>query len=297
VKDTVSPKQVAQAIDVSESSVKRWCDEGKIQSFRTGGGHRRIQINGVMAFLRESGRQIIHPEIFDLPPAATGNPTADLEKERDRLIDALCRGDESVCVEIVLNLYIAGHPVSAICDNVLATAFKEIRKKYGKCMTTAYKERRSCEVCVRIFHEMRRSFPEPPPEAPIAIGGTLEGDMNALDSSMSELVLRDIGFRANSFGSDIPISAMQQAMCDSRPVILWITVSHIRDEDVFFKAFNQLSEQAEKNEVALVVSGSALKNEVRKRMRYDRLCDSFEHLETFAERLLRRSSDSFDMDS
>jgi len=40
--DHYSPKQVAQRLGVSESSVKRWLDQGVVPVLRTAGGHRRI---------------------------------------------------------------------------------------------------------------------------------------------------------------------------------------------------------------------------------------------------------------
>ena len=67
----VTPKQVARAIQVSESSVKRWCDKGVIPTQKTAGGHRRIQLAGLVRFLRESGQVLARPEVIGLP-ATTG---------------------------------------------------------------------------------------------------------------------------------------------------------------------------------------------------------------------------------
>jgi len=37
----LSPRELAEALGVSESSLKRWVDAGKIAASRTEGGHRR----------------------------------------------------------------------------------------------------------------------------------------------------------------------------------------------------------------------------------------------------------------
>ena len=50
----LSPKQVARALGVSESSLKRWCDKGLIPTERTAGGHRRLPLAGVLDFLVRS---------------------------------------------------------------------------------------------------------------------------------------------------------------------------------------------------------------------------------------------------
>ncbi|REJ93532.1 MAG: helix-turn-helix domain-containing protein [Planctomycetota bacterium] len=48
--DLLTPKQVARAISVSESSIKRWCDRGAIATQYTPGGHRRIPLSGLLEF-------------------------------------------------------------------------------------------------------------------------------------------------------------------------------------------------------------------------------------------------------
>ena len=84
----VSPKQVARAIGVSESSLKRWCDRGLIKTVKTAGGHRKMEIGEVLAFIRENDHALVAPELLGLPPvsqlAALG-----LVRGKDRLVRAL----------------------------------------------------------------------------------------------------------------------------------------------------------------------------------------------------------------
>ena len=285
MKDLVTPRQVAQAIDVSESSLKRWCDQGLLPVVRTAGGHRRLPVNGVLSFLRSSGYQLIHPEMLGLPPATQGGRERKLQAERTRLIEALIAGNESVCVEIVLNLYLAGLSMSTICDELLASAYDEIGEKWGCGEVAVYQERRSCELCHRVMHEVRRALPELPPSAPIAVGGTLDGDPYTLASSMVELVLRDNGWRSCSLGNMLPFLSLRQALCDMRPRLFWMSVSVIRDQTSFLAEFARLWEIAQQNDVAVVVGGKALNDDVRRELQYSCYCDTFRHLESFARQL------------
>lgn len=286
MKDLVTPRQVAQAIDVSESSLKRWCDQGLIPTVRTAGGHRRMPVNGVLTFLRNSGYQLINPEILGLPPATQGGRERKLHGERERLREALVQGDEHICVEIVLNLYLAGHAMSTICDEVLASVFEEIGSQCCCGQLSVYQERRSCELCYRVMHEVRRGLPEIPPEAPVAIGGTIENDPSTLASSMVELVLRENGWRACSLGSMLPFLSLRQALCDMRPKLCWLTFSMIPDVEQFLYEFARVSQLATENQIALVVSGPALTEEIRRRMQYSCFCDTFAHLEAFARQIV-----------
>ena len=59
MRDLLTPKQVARAIDVSESSIKRWCDKGVIPTQYTAGGHRRITMADTLEFLRTGKYQLV----------------------------------------------------------------------------------------------------------------------------------------------------------------------------------------------------------------------------------------------
>lgn len=285
MKDLVSPRQVAQAIDVSESSLKRWCDQGLIPTVRTAGGHRRLPVNGVLTFLRNSGYRLLHPELLGLPPATQGGRQRKLEGERTRLLQALIEGNEEVSVEVVLNLYLAGLSMSTICDELLASTFHEIGEQWGCGDVAVYQERRSCELCHRVMHEVRRALPEISPAAPIAVGGTIDGDPYTLASSMAELVLREIGWRGCSLGNMLPFLSLRQALCDMRPRLFWLSVSSIRDLEVFLAEFSRLWDVAQENGVAVVVGGRGLTEDIRRRMQYSCFCDTFRHLESFARQL------------
>ena len=71
MKSLLSPRDLADAIGVSESSLKRWADAGKIQVSRTDGGHRRIPLAEAVRFIRATGAQVVRPDILGIN-CATG---------------------------------------------------------------------------------------------------------------------------------------------------------------------------------------------------------------------------------
>ncbi len=286
---TVSPKQVARAIGVSESSLKRWCDQGLIEVQRTAGGHRRIPVSAVVQFLRSGDYSLAHPEILGLP-ATAGRSDWTLERARPRLREALIGGEEEACRQILLDLYLAGHCLSTICDQGIAETFHEIGALWECGDVEVYEERRACEMCLRAVHELRHLLPPPPVDAPVAFGATLDGDPYTLAVTIAELVLRDSGWNAQSLGHMLPFATLHTAIERHAPRLLWLSLSTIRDEDSFCTEMNRLFDKAEQARTALVIGGRSLSPEIRRRIRYSSYCDTFLNLQDFAETLISATS-------
>lgn len=285
--DLVSPKQVARAIGVSESSLKRWCDQGLIKTVRTPGGHRKMTITEVLKYIREKNLDLVSPELLGLPPASKDAVTS-LALAVPRLVDALLVGHELVARQIVFDLYLAGHSRSVIFDEVIAAAFREIGERWACQTADVYQERRGCEIMQRILFDLRR-VQQVPEILWLATGSSMEGDPYSLPTTMAEQVLRDTGFYATSMGSAIPIASLVKAVEDIKPKLFWLSVSHIPKGFDFVEKFATLSQSSAAVGTALVVGGRALTEDLRQRMTYSAYCDTMQHLESFATTLLRSS--------
>lgn len=283
--DLVSPKQVARAIGVSESSLKRWCDQGLIQTLRTAGGHRKMPMAEVLRFVRDQGHVLVSPEVLGLP-AASPRAELGLTRARPQFVEALLAGNEPLARQIVFDLYLARHPLSVIFDDVIAAAFHDIGDRWACHEIDVYEERRSCELTSRLLFDLRKLLPEPE-RAWTAAGGTIEGDQYSLPSIMAELVLRECGYRTTSLGKSIPLPSLIRAAVELRPQLFWLSVSHIPAGEEFVSGFTALSRACQEIGTALIVGGRALTEGVRQQVTYSAYCDTMQHLESFARTLLR----------
>ncbi len=281
LKDPVSPRQAAEALGVSEASLKRWCDRGLISAVRTAGGHRRLPIGDVLRFVRQQGHPLIRPELLGLPRGA-GSGEHSLARVKELMRTAIETGDEEQCRRLLFNLYLGGHEVQEVADAVLAPAFHEIGARWCSGELEIYEERRGVEVCTRALHALRAALPAVPADAPIAVGATLAGDPYTLPSLMSELVLRGLGWNAQSLGIGHPAATLCAAVEEIRPRLLWISVSTVADPDAFLDGYGQVYEAASLQGTPVVVGGRALDEGLRQRMRYTAFCDTLTHLAEFA---------------
>ena len=275
-----SPKQIADAMRVSESSVKRWCDRDVIPSIRTIGGHRRITLEGLHQFLRSSGRLLIHPEQLGLPGLTPERKTFFVgtdDPQQQQFRNALAEGDEAGCREILQARIASGATRCQAAGDLITDAMRGFGEAWDCQQIDVYQERRGCDIALRLINELRASIPEPGADAPIANGGAPEGDPYQLPTALVELTLREIGWRATSLGSNLPLASFLQATHDYRPQLVWLSVSAITDPAAFIAAENELA-MLLGDDVPLLVGGRALSDDIRPQLSYTAHCDSLRHL-------------------
>ncbi|QDV63716.1 helix-turn-helix domain-containing protein [Crateriforma conspicua] len=275
-----SPKQIAQAMQVSESSVKRWCDRGLIPTIRTVGGHRRITLDALQHFLASQNRSLSQPEVLGLPVlppnrrTQIGNASDPLQQE---FRDSLAAGDERRCRDLLARRIDAGMTRSEAAENLITDAMHGFGRAWECNQLDVYQERRGCDIAMRLIYDLRSQMPDPPAGAPVAIGGSPEGDPYQLPTAMVELALREVGWRATSLGASVPMDSFVQAAHDYSPQLVWMSVSVVADAANFVAAQVRLAEAIGEN-VPLLIGGRALSDQLRPRLRYTAHCDGLRHL-------------------
>src|SRR5215467_4178610 len=98
-KTLLTPKDLADAVGVSESSMRRWLDTGKIRMTRTAGGHRRIELAEALRFVGE-----------------IANHTCQHTCEEERFFEALSAGDRMLARGLAVSWHVAGRSLAGIFD-------------------------------------------------------------------------------------------------------------------------------------------------------------------------------------
>lgn len=265
---------------VSESSVKRWCDCGAIATIKTFGGHRRITLDSLQKFLQTSERQLSHPEVLGLPdltPSRLAVDNASDQPSSELFQQSLTRGDEEQCRQILHRLIADGATRSEAAETLITSAMRDIGEAWKCNKLDVYQERRGCDIAMRLTYELRAELPPPAANAPIAIGGSPEGDPYQLPSALVELALREVGWNATNLGCNLPMGSFVQAAHDYDPQLVWLSVSTVAEPDMFVAAENQLAASLSED-VPLLIGGRALSDQLRPRLRYTAHCDSLRHL-------------------
>lgn len=292
-RNSITTRQAAQALGVSEASLKRWCDQGLLPAVRTPGGHRRLPLSGVVQFVRERHLELVRPNLLGLPDFTPRTP-GDTEAFRVAVQTALELADEHELRRLVVGSYLAGVPAAVILDDLVAPAFRAIGDRWAHGAVAVYEERRAVELCTRELHQLRMFLPAPRPDAPQAIGGTLTDDPYSLPTTMLEIALCEAGWRAKSYGCGLPAATLVDALRKVRPRVLWLSVSTFGSEQQFLTDYATLYAMAQELGVAVLVGGRMLSAELRARIQYSAYGDNLRHAVAFVRALHPRGRDKPD---
>jgi MerR family transcriptional regulator, light-induced transcriptional regulator len=243
---------------VSESSLKRWADEGRLGVERTAGGHRRIPLPEAVSFIRRSGLTPVRPELLGLPDG--GSMTMRRARDRGRavgdLYDALVEDRAAAAASLIVSLYAEGAGLAWLCDEVIRPALSRVGELWEHGPEGIYLEHRATDTCLRALAELGRLIPAAASDGPVAVGGGAAGERYQMPSAMAALVLTESGYRARDLGANAPVEAVLVAVERHRPHLVWQSIS-VRPERPaeLSRGLTRLAEAVEPG--VLVVGGQA----------------------------------------
>jgi excisionase family DNA binding protein len=285
-----SPKAVAKAIGVSESSLKRWCDSGKISASKTAGGHRRLSHADIISFLHKNESSLQEPEVIDLPRAESHSISSSAAAQDllyQHLIDGNERGSRDLFVYLFVNLW----PLQKIVDEVITPAFAKIGVDWSSGKLDVYQERRGCEVCVAAMKSLRKMIPDAPETARKVIGGSISQEPFSVPTLSAEICLAGAGWNARSLDGNVPLTTYLEIAQTERPELFWLSISQVANESQLISELNQFRAAIDPS-VSLVVGGSGVSESILSRLNSVVAAASMSHLIQYAETVPRRVADT-----
>lgn len=219
----LSPKDLAKAVGVSESSVKRWVDHGRIRAHRTAGGHRRIAVDEAVQFIREARMPLVRPELLGLSGLASK-----AEDPGGALLLRLLREGASVEARgLLIGWYLEGVGIAALADGPLRASLEVLGELWQHSDEGIAIEHRATDICLQAVNHLRLLLPSPGEEAPLAVGGA--PDVYLLGTQLASAVMAEGGWRSVNLGAQTPPEILALAVETLRPRLVWLSLT---DEDV-----------------------------------------------------------------
>lgn len=283
----VSSPQVAEALGVGVTTVKRWVDEGVLPAHKTVGGHRKILVADVIRLIREGA--LPHADVSKLFPRPGRIDIGDLAEVRQQFSAALRIADATSVRGLIHGAYLHGFSIARIADEVICPGMAEIGRDWEMGKVSVMEEHRATQAIIAALYELRGQLRvQAATNRPVAVGGAPERDPTVVPSLLSKLVLLDNNWEAINLGPQTPSSAFVTAMDELRPKLIWLSATHVPDMEAFLADYARIYDAARSRGIVVAVGGYALNMAVRQRMIFTTFGDRMQHLAAFAESLHER---------
>lgn len=279
-----STAEVAEALGVGVSTVKRWVDQGILPAHKTPGGHRKLLLADVHRLVRTGDFPRV--DLSRLGVAAAAHDIADSKRLYRNVFEALRRGEPERLRDLFQAAHNSGVTVESLADEVIGPAMNRIGHDWEEGRLDIWHEHRGTQLCIAALQEVYGIFDAPANgHRPLAVGGGPEGDPYMLANRLAELALAAHGWNAVNLGPNTPMSSFQKAVEQLRPRLLWLSASHLANPEVFLEQYRIMYQAVSRLGVAVAIGGQALSDEIRSKMPYTTFGDGLTHLINFARTL------------
>jgi len=290
-KRTLSPRDLGVAIGVSESSVKRWIDAGRLPAKITSGGHRRIELLPALQFLHDTKRQLLDPAVLGLSQSAL-ETVVDLDVYAERLFEQLHAGDQNALEQdLVAVLAIGLLDPAELFDGPLRSALRRIGELWHGDHRGIYVEHRATTALLGALERVHALY-DVEGDAPVAVGGSITGDPSLIPTRMVAIVLAHAGFRALDLGANTPRPALVQAAEELNARLVWASASYLNHRDRQNEDMTQLVAELADRSIPCVLGGREIERLELPAEHTAHVLRSMRELRTLATDLQAQASDN-----
>lgn len=278
-------QQVAGALGVSVSTIKRWVDSGALRATRTVGKHRLVPVSEAIRFART--QNLPHTELQALLEGGLARFETVDEEAVVALVNALREGRPDEVRRRIFGTYAGLRDAARLTDDLIGPAMQRVGLEWEVGTLDIYQEHRATRIVESILMDLigRVTAREVRAGTPLALGATPEGDLYTLANLACELSLREMGWEVVNLGPNLPLASLTTAVRTLRPALVWLSIHHLADPERFVRDFHELRAVASATGTAVCLGGARLDLTIRAQLTAERLCERVANLVEFARQL------------
>lgn len=281
----ITVSNMARILGVSESTVRRWCDGGQLQTTRTIGGHRKIPRQDAIRFIHRGKLHVLRPDLLTGMSASKGD-TPSAADDIELFYLAAEAGRTDAALSLIDACYLGGKSVAEICDGPLRESMHRIGARWPEDERAIFLEHRATNLCIRILDQLRSNLPVRTPGTPVALGGAPTDDPFLLPSWMVATVLADVGFADINLGPNTPIDVIEASAMENDARIVWLSLTASRLPRALEPELTALADRLAERDAHLVIGGQAARGFRFNSAPHLHTFDSMQELSGFARGLL-----------
>jgi len=236
----LSTQEVAALLNVTETTIKRWADEGNIPCTKTLGGHRKFAMKDIVAFAERNA----YPLTGTAPPPMTDRQFEQLEfavhtrnfsKISEVFFQIAQQGDREGLLTLLL--YLSKHHISiaTIADEVVKPALMKVGAMWAEGKMEISREHLASqavtEALVRLAPELHRK----PSNGLVAACACAEGEFHEIGLRNLAFALETEGWKVHYIGANTPFESLQTFIKKIKPDLFCLSLTVINNKSEFFE--------------------------------------------------------------
>ncbi|HUI11084.1 MAG TPA: cobalamin-dependent protein [Bacteroidota bacterium] len=230
-KSYLSTADVSRLFGVTETTVKRWADEGTLRCQKTPGGHRKFEIRHVVEFAEKNDFEPVGAlEFSDEDDLGPRIQTAVLERAYPILVDAYIRRALTPGAEHLVSFlsYLYQHRIQLweIHDQIIRPAMQELGERWSRGELCISQEHEASYSTLEAMARLQCQIRIKPSSGHSVVCATLGDDIHEIGLRCISYLFASEGWETHYLGSRIPTPAVQQAVARWKPRIVCLSATH-----------------------------------------------------------------------
>lgn len=214
----LATSEVAGLLGVHPSTVKRWTDQGRLQSRKTEGGHRRIHLNEALATAREQGISTFldpfRPWEANVWLAVTqASQDRDFKRFHSLSLSLLSQGDTDLMGRFLFEVGRHPHiPLTRFLDQGVRGLMARVGEEWVGGRLQVGEEHMATAIVMEALLRLRPGWERvgmpvegASEDLPVAVVGVMEGDQHELGAQSVRILLEREGWRVYYLGANVPV--------------------------------------------------------------------------------------------
>ncbi len=240
MKSSYSTADLARILEVNESTVKRWADNGHIECIKTKGGHRRFTVGAVLKFAQEN--KISLPSL-DVDVISDNDLHAHVVAGNiSKLVPDLKRGaleGNADAVLSILRIGIASRPdLLRLYHELVFPPLVEIGNEWALGKVTVDEEHIATQTMKDAIVRLQAEVHQKPANGKTVIAAAYEDDLHDFGLRCAANYFASEGWRVVFLGQMTPTTSLLHAIEKHRPQLVLLSLVVTNDEDRFIADVN-----------------------------------------------------------
>lgn len=234
---------LAKMFRVGKSTIKRWTDEGKLQCFKTPGGHRKFKPSNVHEFIKQYHYEIITPILPFSRTAeeiSSNSMTLSVDESIEEMFRNSTKGLRQPIEAAFSNKMMQESHLSSVFDQLLTPVLRMIHTKYQQRQITSVEFQIAKNTLTHSLIHFAETLPKSEKKNVEMYCLSVHEGMNEVELKAVELLLENIGMTVYNLGTVLTKYAANDIVQQCKPDDVFVVLSLDHSTDEIVRQFNSL---------------------------------------------------------